>query len=278
MSIELLRAKLAVPEQSKAIFGRGGMSEESYRRMTEQVALARGAVAKREAEERSAAVEAEFQALYAKKQEHSALRRKVEDTVEKYIDYGGDETPLEELEDLSWFGYFIRDYIPHPHTKENIIRWTLEALKEKEGGIREEQFVDKDYAKDKKEREDAEEIRRDQEIWDKAMKKYVHLSPEEQLKHVRHETTMLKRPAFRFDPDYESEEEEEDQPEIAPNTFQEERAAMKLGNKALTRADIRKQYRTLARLLHPDKNPKPEAKAAFQKMKAAYDRLMKALT
>lgn len=38
--------------------------------------------------------------------------------------------------------------------------------------------------------------------------------------------------------------------------------------------DIRKSYKQISRVLHPDKNPSPDAEAQFQRVKVAYDVLM----
>ena len=38
--------------------------------------------------------------------------------------------------------------------------------------------------------------------------------------------------------------------------------------------DVRKSYKQISRVLHPDKNPSPDAEAQFQRAKAAYDILM----
>ena len=41
-----------------------------------------------------------------------------------------------------------------------------------------------------------------------------------------------------------------------------------------SRADVRRAYKFLARLLHPDKNPLPEAERAFKKLGAAFRTLI----
>lgn len=51
---------------------------------------------------------------------------------------------------------------------------------------------------------------------------------------------------------------------------------LKFNRKSLSREALKKEYRAMARNVHPDKNDHPKAAAAFQKLSRLYEEALKA--